>query len=147
MPKRRQTRAGGRPRSGGQRPRGAAGGRPGSPEGRPAPAGRSAPADRPVRPITPGASETRQAVERFSAKPLVFLFQMPRWVLLLIVLGLLISGFAVPGWIGAAALLLVAILLGWLAYLSWPSLNASGRVLRVIALACMLVIVVWQARR
>jgi uncharacterized protein DUF6703 len=141
MPKRRQTRAGGRPRSGGQRPRGAAGGRPGSPAGRPAPA------DRPVRPGTPGASETRQAVERFSARPLVFLTQLPRWVLLLIVLGLLISGFAVPGLIGAIALLLVAILLGWLAYLSWPSINASGRVLRVLALACMVAIVVWQARR
>jgi hypothetical protein len=86
-------------------------------------------------------------VERFSARPLVFLHQMPRWVVLLVVLGLLISGFAVPGWIGAIALLLVGILLGWLAYLSWPSLSASGRVLRVIALACMVVIVVWQARR
>src|SRR5215468_8232599 len=141
MPKRRQTRAGGRPRSSGQRPRGAPGGRPGSP------AGRSAPADRSIRPATPGASGTRQAVERFSARPLVFLTQLPRWVLLLIVLGLLISGFAVPGLIGAAALLLVAILLGWLAYLSWPSINTSGRVLRVLALACMVAIVVWQARR
>ena len=141
MPKRRQTRAGGRPRSSGQRPRGAPGGRPGSP------AGRSAPADRSIRPATPGASGTRQAVERFSARPLVFLTQLPRWVLLLIVLGLLISGFAVPGLLGAAALLLVAILLGWLAYLSWPSINTSGRVLRVIALACMVAIVIWQARR
>jgi hypothetical protein len=86
-------------------------------------------------------------VERFSARPLVFLHQLPRWVVLLVVLGLLISGFAVPGWIGAIALLLVGILLGWLAYLSWPSLNASGRVLRVIALGCMVAIVVWQARR
>jgi len=86
-------------------------------------------------------------VERFSGRPLVFLTQLPRWVLLLIVLGLLISGFAVPGLLGAAALLLVAILLGWLAYLSWPSINTSGRVLRVIALACMVAIVIWQARR
>ena len=141
MPKRRQTRASRRPRSGGQRPRGAPGGRPGSPAGRPAPAGRS------IRAGTPGASETRQAVERFSARPLVFLTQLPRWVLLLIVLGLLISGFAVPGLIGAAALLLVAVLLGWLAYLSWPSINTSGRAGRVVALVCMVVLVVWQARR
>jgi uncharacterized RDD family membrane protein YckC len=144
MPKRRQTRTGGRPRSGGQRPRGTSAGPPGSPGGRRVPADRPAPAGRPGQ---PGASETRQAVERFSARPLVFLHQLPRWILLLIVLGLLISGFAVPGLIGAVALLLVAILLGWLAYLSWPSINASGRVLRVIALACMVVIVVWQARR
>ena len=144
MPKRRQTRADGRPRSGGQRPRGAADGRPGSPAGRPAPAGRSVPAD---RPSTPDASETRRAVERFSARPLVFLHQMPRWALLVVVLGLLVSGFAVPGPIGAVFLLLVAILLGWLAYLSWPSINPSGRAGRVVALVCMVVIVVWQARR
>jgi uncharacterized RDD family membrane protein YckC len=144
MPKRRQTRAGGRPQSGGQRPRGTSAGRPGSPGGSPGPAGRPGPADRPGQ---PGASETRRAVERFSARPLVFLTQLPRWVLLLIVLGLLISGFAVPGWIGAIALLLVGILLGWLAYLSWPSINTSGRAGRVVALVCMVVIVVWQARR
>ena len=86
-------------------------------------------------------------MERFSARPLVFLHQLPRWILLLAVLALMITGFFVRGVIGAAALLLVAIFLGWLAYLSWPSINASGRVLRVIALACMVVIVVWQARR
>ena len=137
MPKRRQTRADGRPRSGAQRPRGTG-------TGRPVPAGRPGPADRPGQ---PGASESRQAVERFSARPLVFLTQLPRWVLLLIVLGLLISGFAVPGWIGAIALLVVGILLGWLAYLSWPSLNTSGRLGRIVALVCMVVIVVWQARR
>jgi Family of unknown function (DUF6703) len=144
MPKRRQTRADGRPRSGGQRPRGTSAGPPGGPGGRPVPAGRPAVAG---RPSTPGASERRRAVERFSARPLVFLTQMPRWVLLVVVLGLLASGFAVPGLIGAVLLLLVAILLGWLAYLSWPSINTSGRAGRVVALVCMVVIVVWQARR
>ena len=138
MPKRRQTRAGGRSRPSGQRRRGATSGRPGTP------ADRSVPA---AVPGTPGASETRQAVERFSARPIVFLQHLPRWMLLLVVLGLLISGFFVPGVIGAVALLLVAIFLGWLAYLSWPRINLSGRVLRVIALSCMVVLVVWQARR
>jgi uncharacterized RDD family membrane protein YckC len=138
MPKRRQTRADGRPRSGGQRPRGTSAGRPGGPAGRPAVAD---------RPSTAGASETRRAVERFSARPLVFLTQLPRWALLLVVLGLLVSGFAVPGPIGAVLLVLVAILLGWLAYLSWPSLNATGRSGRIVALVCMVIIVVWQARR
>jgi len=138
MPKRRQTRADGRPRSGGQLPRGTSAGRPGSPGGRPAVAD---------RPSTPGASDRRRAVERFSARPLVFLTQMPRWVLLVVVLGLLVSGFAVPGPIGAVCLLLVAIFLGWLAYLSWPNINASGRAGRVVAVVCMLVIVVWQAGR
>ena len=138
MPKRRQTRAGGRSRPTGQRRRGAPSGRPGAADGRPAPA---------AVPGTPGASETRQAVERFSARPIVFLQHLPRWMLLLTVLGLLITGFFVPGVIGAVALLLVGIFLGWLAYLSWPRINLSGRVLRVIALSCMVVLIVWQARR
>ena len=138
MPKRRQTRAGGRSRPSGQRRGGATSGRPGTPAGRPVPA---------AVPGTPGASETRQAVERFSARPIVFIQHLPRWTLLLTVLGLLITGFFVPGVVGAVALLLVGIFLGWLAYLSWPRINLSGRVLRVVALSCMVVLVVWQARR
>ena len=138
MPKRRQTRAGGRPRSGGQRPRGN-------------PAARSGPpADaRPARavPVTPGASGTRQAVERASARPLFFLVHLPKWVPMVVALGLLITGFIVPGLLGAAALLLVAIFLGWLAYMSWPRINTSGRIMRVIAMACMVILIVWQARR
>lgn len=145
MPKRRQTRAGGRSRPSGQRPRGASSGRPGSPNGRPGSRDdRPTPAD--IR-HTPGASKTRQAVERVSARPVVFLQQLPRWVPMLVALGLLISGFVVTGPAGAAALVLVAIFLGWLAYLGWPRLNASGRVLRVVALTCMVLLVIWQARR
>ena len=85
-------------------------------------------------------------MERFSARPLVFLTQLPRWVLLLVVLGLLVSGFAVPGLIGRSPAA-GGHPLGWLAYLSWPSINTSGRAGRIVALACMVVIVVWQARR
>ena len=143
MPKRRQTRAGGRPRSSGRRPGGNPAGRPGSPNGRP-----GSPNDRPAGiGYTPDASPARQAVERFSARPVVFLQHLPRWVPMLVALGLLISGFVVAGPIGAVALLLVAIFLGWLAYLGWPRLNTSGRLLRVVALACMVTVVVWQARR
>jgi hypothetical protein len=86
-------------------------------------------------------------VERFSARPLFFLANLPKWVPMLVALGLLVTGFIVPGLIGAAALLLVAIFLGWLAYMSWPRINASGRVMRVIAMGCMVILIVWQARR
>jgi hypothetical protein len=66
---------------------------------------------------------------------------------MVVALGLLITGFVVPGLFGAAALLLVAIFLGWLCYLSWPRINTSGRAMRVLAMACMAVLIVWQARR
>jgi hypothetical protein len=138
MPKRRQTRAGGRSRTSGQRPRG-------NPAARSAPPADARPAL--AVPMTPGASGTRQAVERFSARPLFFLAHLPKWVPMVVALGLLVTGFVVPGLLGAAALLLVAIFLGWLAYMSWPRINTYGRVMRVVALACMVAIVVWQARR
>ena len=137
MPKRRQTRAPARSRSGGQRPRGTTVGRAGSPAGRPVPAGQL---------YTPGASAARQAVERSSARPVMFLRQLPRWAPGLAVL-LLIPGFAVPGWIGGATLALVAIFLTWLAYLSWPSINTSGRVMRAAAIVCIALLAVWQTSR
>jgi hypothetical protein len=90
---------------------------------------------------------TRQAIERASARPLIFLHQLPRWLPPLVLLAVLIAGFAAPGWVGAAALVLVAVALGWLGYLSWPTLTAQGRLLRVAAVACMLALAVVQAGR
>jgi hypothetical protein len=86
-------------------------------------------------------------VENFSARPLVFLQQLPRWLPLLAVLALLITGLAVPGWIGAAALVLVAIFLGWLGYLSWPAIAVPGRLMRMAAVAILLASAVVQTRR
>ena len=80
----------------------------------------------------PGAG-MRQTVERWSAAPLVFLHQLPRWVLPLALVGLLIAGMVGTGWVGASAMLVLAALLAWLAYLSWPSTPLSGRLLRVAA--------------
>ena len=128
-----------RPRPGGQRPRAASSGRPQAPDGQPLPAGQDL--------YTPGASDTRLAVERSSARPLLFLRQLPWWIPLLVVLALMITGFAVPGWIGAVALVLVAAFLVWLAYMSWPRVNTRGRVLRILAVACMLAAAVVQAGR
>jgi len=60
---------------------------------------------------------------------------------------LLIGGLAVRGWIGAAALCVVAGFIGWLGYLSWPALTAAGRIGRIAAIACMLGLAVFQATR
>jgi len=126
------------PRPGGQRPRGTPSDHP-SADGQPLPAGQG--------PYTPGASASRQAVERSSARPLIFLSQLPWWLPLIVVLALMITGFAVRGWIGAVALVLVAAFLVWLAYISWPRVNTRGRVLRIAAVACMLAAAVVQAMR
>lgn len=102
------------------------------------PAGKARAAAPPRRPLpageqffTPGATGLRRAVERGSAAPLVFLFQMPRWLLPVILVALLIAGLVVADWRGGVAVLPVLAFIVWLAYLSWPSLRPVGRLLRV----------------
>lgn len=97
--------------------------------------------------FTPGASGLRQAVERRVAAPLVFLYQLPRWVVPVALLLVLIAGFALPGWGGGAALLLLAAVLGLFAYLSWPNLAARGRLLRGAAVVLLVVLAITQATR
>jgi energy-coupling factor transporter transmembrane protein EcfT len=82
-------------------------------------------------------SGLRAAIERRSAAPVVFLHRLPRWVLLVAVFLLLVVGMAGTGWVAAAGLLVLAVALAWFAYLNWPELDGSGRVLRVVALAIL----------
>jgi len=83
--------------------------------------------------FTPGASPARKAVERRSAAPLALLYQLPRWALPIGLAAVLIAGLALSGVLGAVIILVLAVFLGWLAYLSWPSIGAQARVLRVAA--------------
>jgi hypothetical protein len=108
-------------------------------KGRPLPPGDSL--------YTPGAGDARRRIERSSARPLVWLHQQPVWFPPVLVAVLLIVGLAVPGWLGAAALVLVAAFLGWLASLSWPRLARAGRLLRLASVAAVLVVAVIQATR
>jgi len=96
---------------------------------------------------TPGASDARRSLERSSARPLVVLHQLPVWVIPVVLTALLVTGLAVPGAAGAAALVLVAAFLGWLAAVSWPRLAPAGRLLRVASVGCVLVVAVIQALR
>ena len=86
-------------------------------------------------------------MERRSAAQLVFLRQMPAWVLPFVMAALRIAGLAVHGWLGAAALCLVAGFVGWLGYLSWPALTMPGRIGRVVLVACALGLAVFEAMR
>ncbi|MBG0816035.1 DUF6703 family protein [Planomonospora sp. ID82291] len=125
-------------------------GRPAHPLARPAAAGRRttgsgrAAPGRPLPPgerfFTPGAAGTRQTIERLSAAPLVFLFRLPRWIPPVVLVVLLLAGFAVPSFWGGLAVLPVIAFVGWLAYMSWPSLGAKGRILRIALLAFLLLL-------
>jgi uncharacterized protein DUF6703 len=96
---------------------------------------------------TPDASPARQAAERRSAKPLLYLHQLPTWVAPLVMVALLVAGLAVKGPGGAVALCGVAAVLGWLAAISWPRLSASGRLGRILGIAVVLALAGLQAAR
>jgi hypothetical protein len=96
---------------------------------------------------TPGASAARKAAERRSAKPLLYLHQLPVWIAPLLMVVLLIAGLAVRGPVGAAALCGVAAVLGWLAAVSWPRLSLGGRLGRLLAVAAVLGVAAFQATR
>ncbi|MGP3956973.1 DUF6703 family protein [Nonomuraea sp. 3N208] len=82
--------------------------------------------------FTPGATGLRKAVEQRSAVPMTYLFtQVPRWVAPVVLVVLLLAGFAVTNPLGGAAALVVLAFVAWLAYLSWPSLGVGAKVLRV----------------
>jgi hypothetical protein len=95
--------------------------------------------------FTPDPSPARASFEQRSATPLLWLHQLPRWLIPVLAVGLLVVGLALPGWGGALALLAVAALLGWLAAASWPRLSGQGRRLRVAAVAVIVVIALFRA--
>jgi hypothetical protein len=89
--------------------------------------------------FTRDASPARASIEQQSATPLLWLHQLPRWLLPTLAVVLLVTGLAVSGWGGAIALFGLAGLLGWLAAVSWPRLSSQGRLLRVLATAGILI--------
>jgi hypothetical protein len=97
--------------------------------------------------FTPTASPARRATEWHSARPLLFLHQLPTWVLPAVLVILLVAGLAVRGPGGAVALCAVAAVLGWLASVSWPRLSASGRAGRLLAIAVVIGVAAYQAAR
>ena len=87
-------------------------------------------------------SPLRRAVERHSGVPLAWLATRPRWVPFLLVLALLVGGLFAPPLIGVVLLVLLALLMGWLAFLAWPRLPIGGRLARVAVLVLIAVVTV-----
>jgi hypothetical protein len=56
---------------------------------------------------------------------------MPRVLLVVLVVALLATGLAVPGFAGGLALLVLGLFLVWLGLLAWPVLTPGGRVVRM----------------
>ncbi|MEV0149181.1 MULTISPECIES: DUF6703 family protein [unclassified Nonomuraea] len=91
--------------------------------------------------FTPGATGLRRTVEARSAVPMTYLFtQVPRWVAPAALVILLLAGFAVANPLGGVAVLPVIVFVGWLAYLSWPSLGIGGKLMRVVVLTFLVLL-------
>ena len=88
----------------------------------------------PRSPAPQPSSPLRRAVEVRSAGPLMALTRVPRWVPAIVLAVLLVTGLAFGGRTGAACLGLVAVVLLWLTFLSWPLLSSPARALRAATL-------------
>jgi hypothetical protein len=102
------------------------------------------PPQRQPAPAPPPASRRRQGLERRSRLVLARLAMLPRWFVLLLVVGLVLAGLALPGAAGAVLLLAVAAVVGWLVALSWPVLPPGQRALRVVLLAMIVGYAAWK---
>lgn len=87
---------------------------------------------------TPGAGPVRARIETSSRTLLVRLHRLPRWVLFILVTALAIGGGLLPGWAGAACLLVIAALVGWLVYLAWPGLARGRRAVRTLVVVAVI---------
>jgi len=89
----------------------------------------------------------RTHIEKHSAVTLHFLRQLPSATVPIAIALLFVAGIAVRGAVGSVCLLLLAVFLGWLAYLSWPKLDPRGRSLRLLALVVLGALAVLQLTR
>ncbi|MBB2912119.1 hypothetical protein FHS43_003399 [Streptosporangium becharense] len=113
-------------------------------QSRPRQDGRPRQGRRPLPPgeqfFTPGATGLRRKIELRSAAPLVFLFQLPRWIAPAVLVALMLAAFAVSSFWGGLAVLPVIAFVSWLAYMSWPSLGTGGRIMRVALLTFLILV-------
>jgi uncharacterized protein DUF6703 len=89
---------------------------------------------------TPTSPTLRQQVERTSKPLLLRLHRLPRAVVPLATVALVLVGVLAPPAVGVLALAVVALFVSWIAYLSWPVVAGSGRLLRFAMVALVVVL-------
>lgn len=92
------------------------------------------------RPGNPSA--TRADVAERSRALLIWLSQLPRLAVPVTMLVLMLVGLMGPLYAAIPALLIVAAFVIWLAYISWPLLDTTGRVLRGVMISAITVALV-----
>jgi hypothetical protein len=87
----------------------------------------------------------RKTVTDRTAVYAAFLGGLPLWVPLVAVTVLVAAGLLLGGVTGAAFLVVVAALAGWLAVLGWDATPPAGRAIRVAAIGMVLAVAVRTA--
>jgi len=95
----------------------------------------SSPSSQPVSPL-------RQRITKMSYPYVARLHGMPKLTLPGITLVLALAGVFAPLPIAVPALILLALLLAWLAFLSWPAVTTGPRFLRVFSILVILLFAV-----
>jgi len=86
------------------------------------------------QPVNPTRARITKASYPFIAR----LHSMPKLTLPGITMALVLLGAFAPAVAAVPALLLLAVLLSWIGYLSWPVISGTGRALRVFAVLVIL---------
>jgi len=89
---------------------------------------------------TPASPTLRGRVERSSRPLLLRLNRLPRPLVPVATLVLVLVGVLAPPAVGLVALAVVAAFVTWIAYLSWPVVPASGRLVRVAMVGLVVVV-------
>lgn len=79
---------------------------------------------------------------RTSAAALLWLNGVPRWMLFVGMIAIACGAAFLHGWPGEILLLLIIGFLSWLAFMSWPRTEPTGRVLRVIVIGVLVAVFV-----
>jgi hypothetical protein len=83
----------------------------------------------------------KSALRRQSAVFLVYVHQLPRWVPLIVLPALLITGLAAPGLGGAIALVVLALVV-WFMFMATPARNPAHRLIRLLVPLVIVVVAV-----
>jgi hypothetical protein len=88
----------------------------------------------------------RDRAEHASAWLLVRLNRVPLWLPLVAVLAVALGGLLLRGPVAAGLLGVLAAVLAWLGFLSWPRLPLAGRLLRLLAVGLVVLLAVLRYR-
>jgi hypothetical protein len=86
----------------------------------------------------------RQRIDQASLPLMTKLSRLPKVVPFLILLTLLVGGVFIGGPVGFVLMLLAAIFVGWVLYLSWPRLTGTERIMRLAVLMLAVAMAVVQ---